>query len=118
MPRFKFKCPKCESVTIRNVSIGTREIECECGDTAVWQMPTLNGSAEVTETVDKNLGTKWRANHRDDIETRKANYFWKHEVPRLVDSGVYGLTTMLEQGWIIVNDKGQIEIQNKPPHKR
>ena len=81
-------------------------------------MPTLNGASEVLETVDKESGTQWRPDHKDDLEKRKAEYFWKHEVPRLVDSGTYGIDTMLENGWITVNEKGQIEVQSTPPHRR
>ena len=118
MPRFKFKCEKCNTITAQRVKVGTRHIDCSCGENAVWQMPTLNGSSEVLETVDKDFGTEWRADHKDDIEMRKAKYFWQHEVPRLVDSGTYGLDTMIENGWIIINDKGEIVVQTTPPHKR
>ena len=118
MPRFKFKCPQCDEIITKRVAVGTQEIDCKCGGRMQWQMPMLIGASEVTETVDKNFGTKWRADHRDDLQMRKAQYFWQHEVPRLVNSGTYGLDTMLENGWIIVNDKGEIEIQTKPPHKR
>ena len=118
MPRFKFKCSSCGTIEPKRVKVGTKEIDCKCGGKMVWQMPTLNGSVESLETVDKDAGTQWRSNHREDLETRKAEYFWKHEVPRLVDSGTYGLDTMLENGWIIVNEKGEIEVQDKPPHRR
>ena len=118
MPRYKFKCTSCDKIEPRRVKVGTTNIDCECGNKMVWQMPTLNGASEVLETVDKDSGTEWRADHKDDLEKRKAEYFWKHEVPRLVDSGVYGLDTLLENGWIIINEKGQIEVQTKPPHRR
>lgn len=118
MPRFKFKCSKCNTIVAKRVKIHTKEIECECGEIMQWQMPILNGTSEVTETVDKNFGTKWRADHKDDLKMRKDLYFWQHEVPRLVNSGIYGLDTLIENGWIIINDKGEIEIQTKPPHKR
>jgi len=118
MPKFRFKCKQCDSVIVKYVKPGTKEIECACGGSAIWQMPRLNGAADVTETVDKDFGTKWRADHKDDLKKRKDEYFWQHEVPRLVNSGTYELQTMLENGWIKVNDKGEIEIQNKPPHKR
>ncbi len=118
MPRFKFKCNSCDTIEPRRVKVGVKEVDCTCGSKMVWQMPTLNGSTEVLETVDKDAGTQWRPDHREDIETRKAEYFWKHEVPRLVDSGTFGLDTMLENGWITVNEKGEIEVQNTPPHRR
>lgn len=118
MPRFKFKCTACDKIEPRRVKVGTKEVECECGNKMVWQMPTLNGASEVLETIDKESGTQWRSDHKDDLEKRKAEYFWKHEVPRLVDSGTYGLDTLIENGWVIINEKGQIEVQTTPPHKR
>lgn len=118
MPRYKFKCISCDKIEPRRVKVGTADIECDCGNKMIWQMPTLNGASEVLETVDRDSGTQWRADHKEDLETRKAEYFWSVEVPRMVDSGTYGLETMLENSWIIVNEKGEIEVQNTPPHKR
>lgn len=118
MPKFKFKCEKCNIITTKQVKVGVRYIDCSCGEQAIWQMPTINGNTEVLETIDKDFGTEWRADHRDDIQMRKEKYFWEKEVPRLVDSGTYSLETMLENNWLIVNDKGEIEVQNKPPNKR
>jgi len=118
MPRYRFKCTCCNKMEPRRVKVGTKTINCECGGEMVWQMPTLNGASEVLETVDKDSGIQWRTDHREDLEKRKAEYFWSVEVPRMVDSGTYGLETMLENSWVIVNEKGQIEVQNKPPHKR
>lgn len=81
-------------------------------------IPRLNGAVESLETVDKESGTKWRADHNEDLKARSDLYFWKHHVPRLVDSGVYSLETLLQNGWVIVNAKGQIEVQTTPPNKR
>jgi len=39
-------------------------------------------------------------------------------VPRLVNSGTYGLDTMLENEWIWVDDNDKIHIYDKPPCDR
>jgi hypothetical protein len=80
--------------------------------------PTLNGPSNVTEVVDKYTGIKQRTDQSLDIKQRKDEYYWTVEVPRLVNSGTYSVETMLENGWIIIDDNHQIKIQNKPPHKR
>lgn len=118
MPKYRFICPKCYRETLAIVTRNTSSIICDdCKATMNREMPRLNVS-EITETVNKYLGTKQPANRKDQVEERRSEYYWKHEVPRFVDSGTYSLETMIDNGWVIVTDDGKIEIQNKPPHRR
>jgi len=52
------------------------------------------------------------------MHNRSDNYFWSVEVPRLVNTGTYSIETMIENDWISVDDKGNIQINTRPPKKR
>jgi hypothetical protein len=80
-------------------------------------MPSLNGKSTVTEVVDKYLGQTHIEDQRKILEDRKQDYYWAVEVPRFVNSGTYSLETMLENGWVYLNDKNEMIIRTKPPHK-
>ena len=79
-------------------------------------MPVISGQ-EVRETVDTYVGTKWKQDQKDLVKERKADYFWEIEVPKKVNSGIYSLQTMLENGWVYVDDKGKLQTRTKPPQK-
>lgn len=89
-----------------------------CGMDMLRKLPTLSGQSDVHETVDSYTGTIQREDQRKIIEKRRDDYYWTVEVPRLVNSGTYSVETMLEQGWIYLDEKQQIQINNKPPSKR
>lgn len=116
MPKYTYKCPKCNSELQKFASISDKTIPCECGNDMQRQMPKIKGP-KVTETVDKYTNKK----HIDDQESirkeRKLDYYWKHEVPKMVESGVYGLDTMLEKGWVYYDEKGNLVTRTKPPEK-
>ncbi len=79
-------------------------------------MPKLVGATEVRETVDHMTNSKHKQDQKALIRERNEEYFWKVEVPRLVQT--YSVQTCLEEGWIWLDDKGQAHIYDKPPHKR
>jgi len=79
-------------------------------------MPTLRG-LKNTETVDKFTNKKHIDDQQSIISERKADYYWEVEVPKLVNSGVYGLDTMLEQGWVYYDEKHKLVTRTKPPQK-
>jgi len=118
MAKHTFVCKSCgTSKTLFTSSAAT--IECEsCGEEMSRKMPTLNGKPDVTETVDSYTGIKHREDHKNIVEQRKQDYFWKHEVPRLVNSGTYSLETMISNGWVTTNDKDELIINTKPPNRR
>jgi hypothetical protein len=82
------------------------------------QLPTLVGASEVRETVNAGTGVRWKQDQPDMIKQRHDEYFWSHEVPRLVASGTYSVQTMVEQGWIWFDDNKQMQVYAKPPHRR
>lgn len=63
-----------------------------------------------TEVVDKEANIAWTDGQEADIKQRSDRNYWLNEVPKLVNSGTYSRETMIEKGWIIVNEKGRTEI--------
>jgi hypothetical protein len=79
------------------------------------QLPCLAGEVQVRETVDKNHNVTWIQDQEKILQDRKQEYYWSIEVPKMVHSGVYSRETMLENGWIYVNDKEEVVIRMTPP---
>jgi hypothetical protein len=79
------------------------------------QVPSIN-QANVSEVIDPYVGVSLQADHDKLIKERKEQQFWQFEVPRLVKK--YSISHCLENGWVFINDKGQLEVQTKPPSKR
>lgn len=118
MPKYRFKCKKCENENTLFVESGS-DVSCDqCGSEMKRQMPRLNGSPEVKETVNSFLGTKHRQDQKKLVRERNDEYFWKVEVPRLAADPTYSLETKIENGWVWVDDAGNIHIHDKPPGKR
>ena len=118
MPKYTFKCPDCNHKEQHFVDANF-EIWCEkCGALTNRLLPTLNGPVEVNETVDQFMGKKHRQGQKEMIKERNEEFFWSVEVPKLANDPKYSLETKLENGWVWVDDKGQINIHTKPPHKR
>ena len=118
MPKYRFVCEKCGRAIQQYVSPKTVSVVCECGHDMDRQMPTMNGPTTVHEVSDKRMGYKWLDDHQNVIQDRKLHYFWAVEVPRMVASGIYSVETMLENGWISVDDSNQVHINTKPVNTR
>lgn len=121
MPKYTFDCcnPECDSKVQRLVPASLTQIPCEeCGFNMFRQMPTLNGPSEVRETINSHTGATWRKDQKEILAARQENYLWEVEIPRKVASGTYTLETMLDLGWVYVDDDGKIQAHTKPPHKR
>jgi hypothetical protein len=116
MPKYTFSCFKCGKLIQKYVSASQRFNECECGQVVERNMPTISGT-KTTETVDKLLNRKHVDNQVGALKERKLDYYWEVEVPRMVDSGIYSIETMLEQGWIFYNEKGELTTRTKPVQK-
>lgn len=117
MPKYTFKC-ECGNVKQYITSSEMKTCKCrECGSEMNRQLPTLNGSVEVKELIDKYTNTSWKEDQTKLLEDRKKTYFWEVEVPRMVNSGVYSLETMLENGWVYYSPKGELLTRTKPPQK-
>lgn len=116
MAKYTFQCASCHKIIQKRASWGD-EVLCDiCKTPMAQELPHIGGQ-EVRETVDVLTGSKWIADQEAILKERKADYFWKVEVPRMVDSGIYSLETMLENGWVYYDDKGILVTRTKPPQK-
>lgn len=120
MAKYTYECKACGFTFQKYTSINTMQTQCpQCSSfTTERKLPTLNGPSNVTEIIDKYTGVTHRPNQKEEVEQRRAEYYWTVEVPRFVESGVYSIETMLENGWIWVDDNNQVHINNKPPQRR
>lgn len=118
MPKYTFKCRDCGNMY--SVFTGANdEPRCGiCGGESKRQLPKLNGPAEVKETVDSMSGKSHRQDQKELIKERNEEYFWRVEVPKLAKDPKYSIETKIDNGWIWIDDKGQIQVYDKPPHKR
>jgi len=119
MPKYTFRCEACSHSRQLVVSPSVTTSKClKCGEPTVRSMPILSGPSSVDEVVDKYTGTRRIDNQSEIMHNRSDNYFWSVEVPRLVNTGTYSIETMIENDWISVDDKGNIQINTRPPKKR
>lgn len=117
MPKFMFFCAACENEQAFYVpsSVTTKKCtKCTVGDMQRQLPVTL--APEVKELVDSYTNVHLPPDNKEILEARRSEYFWKVEVPRLVNE--YPLDECLKQGWLMYNEKGELVLQNKPPHKR
>jgi len=116
MPKYTYLCEHCNQTCQKFVSDRAVHVECpRCGNNMLFQMPTLSGKAEVRETVDQHTGVKWQEDQQKIVSDRKREYFWSVEVPRMVNSGVYSIETMLENRWVYYDEKGNLVTRTAPP---
>lgn len=118
MAKHTFYCKTCDISKSIFTNKDTVAKCSECDKEMVKKLPSLNGPADVTETVNSYTGMKWKEDQPQLVQQRKQDYFWQHEVPRLVNSGTYSLETMINNGWVTTNEKGDIVINTKPPNRR
>jgi hypothetical protein len=119
MPKYTFKCDLGHEIQ-KYTTTKVKNFPCtddSCSATMVRQPPRLQ-KADVHETIDKFFNIQQSPDQSELVQQRRDEYYWTVEVPRLVNSGTYALDTMLELGWITVDDKDQIQINTAPPHKR
>ena len=117
MPKYTFKCTTCEFQGQKIVERKTKTISCpECGADANRQMPQLSGPPEVREKVGE-FGKTQKKDQEKMLKDRQADYYWKHEVPKFVASGIYTLETMLENQWVYYDDNGKLHTRTRPPSK-
>lgn len=115
MPKYTFNC-ECGFSAQKTLPRTKKTIVCpDCGKDIGRSVPKLGGPVEVKETVG-DLKKKWNKDNKEIVRERKESHYWKHEVPKLVSSGVYGLDTMLENGWVYFDEKGELQIRTKPPN--
>ena len=116
MPKYTYTCKVCGKSIQKFASVKDKTTKCECGANMDRSMPKLK-APKVNETVDKYTNKKNMQDHDDIKKERKLDYYWSVEVPKMVNSGVYGLDTMLEKGWVFYDEKGNLVTRTKPPQK-
>lgn len=119
MPKYTFSCDKCGSLEQKFTDVSVKEIDCHiCKDHKMdRQMPMLKG-IKTSEVVDKYTNTKHATDQKELVTERKLDYYWSVEVPKLVNSGIYELGTMLQQGWVYYDEKNKLVTRTKPPQKQ
>jgi putative FmdB family regulatory protein len=116
MPKYQFKCASCENKEAFYVSVDVAEKACpKCAGAMLRQMP-MTSVPTVKELVDSYTNIHLPQDNDKVLEARRSEYFWKVEVPRLVNE--YPLEECLKQGWLVYNEKNELVLQTKPPHKR
>ena len=117
MAKYTFRCTECNEAQQMYVGPSVLERPCSCGGVMHRQMPTLSQTTAY-EPPDKESGRKWLPDHEAVLRSRKEQYYWSVEVPRMVASGTYSVETMLENDWITLSDDGKVVVNTKPPSQR
>ena len=116
MPVYVYICKNCSNEEKIFASVKCKILPCKvCKEYMSRKMPVLSGHVQVSEIIDKYTNKKWKQDQEEILSDRKAEYFWRVEVPRMVNSGTYSIETMLENGWIYFDDKEQVHVRTKPP---
>lgn len=116
MPKYTFLCNQCNNSTQLFCQLHDKVVCSNCNIDMKLQMPIISGQ-EVRETIDTYSNAIWKQDQKNMIKERKADYFWEVEVPRMVNSGIYTLETMLENGWVYYDDKNNLQTRITPPQK-
>jgi hypothetical protein len=118
MPKYTYRC-ECGNVATKYAPKEKETIRCsKCRKDMIRDMPVLNGPCDKKELINPFLNHKRIDNQDAIIDARKQKHYWSIEVPKMVNSGVYGIDTMLEKGWIYFDDNMHMHIHTKPPSER
>jgi Zn-finger nucleic acid-binding protein len=118
MAKYRFQCESCQVVIERYVPSTIETQLCpECGGLAKRLFPNI-GMKKVTETVDHFLNVRHEDDQKKLLEDRRAEHYWEVEVPRFIQSGVYSVETMVAEGWVSYNERGEMVIAKGPPQKK
>lgn len=116
MAKYRFQCEGCQVIVERYTASTVETQPCkECGGLAKRLFPNI-GMKKVTETVDSFLNIRHEDDQKKLLEDRRTEHFWSVEVPRFVESGTYCVETMLAEGWVFYNERGELVI-GKPKRK-
>lgn len=116
--KITLKCDKCGKIECLYTRIET-QITCSCGELMrrVYNIAS-DQSSTLTERKCNIFNVNNLPNIEEEMKKRNEEHFWEVVVPDLVKSGKYSIKEMLQNDWIYYDEKGHIQIQNKPPHKR
>lgn len=117
MPKYRFSCDKCKAEDVKYTSASVYSTTCKiCSSPTHRLIPTTVEPATVKELVDSYTGVHLPPENKEILESRRSEYFWEVEVPRLVQE--YPAEHSLQEGWTYVDEKGKIQVHTKPPYKR
>lgn len=117
MAKYTFLCDTCSLVRQVYGNSDLLTTVCTCGSNMTRQIPTISKPTSY-ERPDKLSSVRYIDNHQEEIKARKEQHYWEVEVPRFVASGVYTMETMLENGWVSIDDSGKMTTNTKPPQQR
>ena len=118
MARYTFWCEYCGATEQVYVPSSCFQRTCsKCNQEMARQIPKVS-KPTVHEITDKRMGKKLIENNQEEIRIRKEHFFWEVEVPRLVQSGVYTMETMVANQWITMLDDKTFTVNTKPPSQR
>lgn len=115
MAKNRYICNQCSSEEFKYRNIDS--YICSCGGNFLKQLPRLADHVQVNETVDKYRNVKHKQDQGTILEDRRLEHFWSKTVPEMVQSGVYSMETMLENGWVYYSEKGELVTRTSPPQK-
>lgn len=116
MPKYRFTC-ECGAEVSRYTSALTVSVRCtSCGKDMSRQIPFNVEPSTVKELVDTYTGVHLPPDNASILEARRSEYFWKVEVPRLVNE--FPVEHSIREGWLVYDEQGKLQVQTKPPHKR
>ncbi len=116
MPKFIFICNKCGKEVVKIVPASWSFIGCECGGNLIKQFPNLKKTVNK-EKVEQTRNIDWIEDQEKMVKDRSLEEFYKHEVPKLVQSGTFSVKEMEQKGWIYKDEKGHFQIRTTPPSK-
>jgi transcription elongation factor Elf1 len=115
MPKFTFKCQSCDKEENVYTSTDTNSRPCKCGSTMDRQIPKM-AKPIVKERVDSYTNVNVSVDNKEEIQERKLDHYWEVLVPRLVQQ--YPVEHCIQEGWMGYDDRNQLIVYTKPPHKR
>jgi hypothetical protein len=79
------------------------------------QVPKVSNSS-VKEIIDTYTNVSVDPDNKNILEQRSSEHFWTVIVPRLCQE--HPADHCLREGWMYIDEKGKLQIQTKPPHRR
>ena len=117
MPKFTFKCTRCQNIAMKMTPAKWKTCPCpKCNGLMKKQIPIISKPSS-RETVDKLRNKTMFEDQEEIIKQRSEDYFYTVELPRLVNSGKYSTKEMLKNGWIFFDDCDKIQIRTKAPNR-
>ena len=117
MPKYTFKCTRCQNTEMKMTPAKWKTCPCpKCNGIMKKQVPVISKSSS-RETVDKLRNKTMFEDQEAILKQRSEDYFWKVEVKRLVNSGIYPVSQMLDNGWVYFDEHNKMHIRERDPKR-